>query len=295
MNVVVGVLLPLALVFIMFYLGLTLQADDFRRVVRRPRALAIGLAGQWLLLPLVGVAVARGAALEPTMAVGLLVLVACPGGVSAGLLTHLARGDVALSIALTALTSVAAMVSMPLVVDAALRVFAQGGLPVELPLGATVTRLFLLTTLPVAAGMALRAWRRDAVLRFEPIAGRIATGLFLVIVLATFWAQREVLFASLPSVGPACAVLNVVVLAAAWGMSGAVCLGARERIAVTIEFGLRNSALGIYVALELLREPALAVPSVVYALLMNVGVLLFVALMRCRGAAGDAACPRAAA
>jgi bile acid:Na+ symporter, BASS family len=294
MNVV-GVLLPLALVLIMFYLGLTLQLTDFRQVLRRPRALAVGLAGQLLLLPLAGYAVARGAALEPTMAVGLMVLAACPGGVSSGLLTHLARGDVALSIALTALTSVASMVSMPLVVDAALRLFAQGSLPVELPLGATVRRMFLLTTLPVAVGMALRAWRREAVVRLEPFAGRVATALFVLIVLATFWSQRDVLFAHLGSVGPACAALNALVLAASWGLARGAGLARRDRIAVATECGLQNSALGIYVTLELLRQPALSVPSVVYALLMNVGALLFVVLVRRRGAVGNGACPRAVA
>jgi len=103
---VLTLLLPMALALIMLFLGLTLCVEDFRRVLQRPRALVVGLAGQMLLVPLLGLLVAWSAGLDPVMAVGLMVLVACPGGVSSGLLTHLARGDVALSISLTAVESV---------------------------------------------------------------------------------------------------------------------------------------------------------------------------------------------
>ncbi|MCL4698925.1 MAG: bile acid:sodium symporter, partial [Burkholderiaceae bacterium] len=105
---IVGVALPLALAFIMFYLGLTLHAADFRRVLARPRALAVGLAGQLVLVPLLALTLALAGRLDPALAIGLMVLAACPGGVSSGLLTHLARGDVALSIALTAVSSIVA-------------------------------------------------------------------------------------------------------------------------------------------------------------------------------------------
>lgn len=283
-QAVVGVALPLALAFIMFYLGLTLRVADFRAVLRRPRALAVGLVGQLALLPVAGVLVARAAGLDPTMAVGLMVLAACPGGVSSGLLTHLARGEVALSIALTALSSVVAMASLPLVLDLALRGFAASSLQVELPLGDTVRRIFLLTTVPVVVGMLARARAPRMVQHVEPAAGRLATALFVAIVLATFWTQREVLFEHLPTVGPACVALNAGVLVLAWFGGGAAGLERRDRIAVATECGLQNSALGIYVTVELMRTPAMSVPSVVYALLMNVGALAFVVLMRARWA-----------
>lgn len=279
-QAIVGIALPLALAFIMFYLGLTLRAADFAQVLRRPRAFATGLVGQVVMVPLAGALVAHVAGLDATMAVGLMVLAACPGGVSSGLLTHLARGDVALSIALTAVSSVLAMASLPLVLDLSLRAFAAGALTIELPLATTVARIFVLTTLPVLAGMVLRAKAPRAVQRFEPAAGRIATALFVAIVLATFWSQRELLLQHLPTLGPACMALNVIILAAAWFATRRSTLTRRERIAVATECGLQNSALGIYVTVELLRTPALAVPSVVYALLMNVGALAFVALMR---------------
>lgn len=281
MNVpVLTLLLPMALALIMLFLGLTLCVEDFRRVLQRPRALVVGLAGQMLLVPLLGLLVAWSAGLDPVMAVGLMVLVACPGGVSSGLLTHLARGDVALSISLTAVTSIAAVLTLPLVVDASTRLFMASGLGIEFPLAGMVRSIFLLTTVPVLTGMALRAWQPQKVMRIEPVAGRIATALFVLIVLATFWDQRQVLLNQLPVIGPACLLLNGLILSGAWLLGRKAGLDRRDRIAVATECGLQNSALGIYVCVQLLHSSAMSVPSVVYALLMNAGALVFVFLMR---------------
>ena len=272
--------LPLALAFIMLYLGSTLCVDDFRRVLNRPRALLAGLIGQLVLVPLLGFGVAWSLQLDPVMAVGLMVLAACPGGVSSGLLTHLARGDVALSISLTAVTSVAAVLTLPLVVDTAMRVFMANEMGIAFPLGRMVRSIFLLTTVPVLTGMALRAWQPGRVAAIEKLAGRIATTLFVLIVLSTFWDQRQLLLDALPRVGPASLLLNGLILSGAWMLSRQFKLTPRDRIAVVTECGLQNSALGIYVCVQLLHSPAMSVPSVVYALLMNGGALIFVLLMR---------------
>ena len=277
---VLTLLLPLALAFIMLYLGITLRLADFQKVLQRPRALVAGLAGQLLLVPLLGFGLAWSLHLDPVMAVGLMVLAACPGGVSSGLLTHLARGDVALSISLTAVTSVAAVLTLPLVVEASMQFFMASGLGIEFPLVDMVRKIFLMTTLPVLLGMALRAWQPLRVARIEPVAGRVATALFLAIILTTFWDQRNVLLNHLPSIGPASLLLNVLILAGAWLLSRQLGLLPRDRIAVVTECGLQNSALGIYVCVQLLHSPAMSVPSVVYALLMNGGALVFVVLMR---------------
>lgn len=278
-------LLPLALAFIMFYLGLTLRVNDFRQVLQRPRALLAGLAGQLLMVPLLGWLVAWTSGLDPVMAVGLMVLAACPGGVSSGLLTHLARGDVALSISLTAITSIAAVLTLPLVVDISMRFFMVSGLGIKFPLMGMVRSIFLLTTVPVLLGMLLRVWQPRRVARIEPVLGRIATLLFVLIVLSTFWDQRQVLLDHLPTIGPASILLNLLVLLGAWLLGRQTGLTRRDRISVVTECGLQNSALGIYVCLELLHSPTMSVPSVVYALLMNAGALAFVFLMRRQAAA----------
>jgi BASS family bile acid:Na+ symporter len=277
---VVQTLLPLALAFIMFYLGLTLVVKDFRQVARRPKALALGLVAQVLLVPLAGFAVAVWSGLSPVMAVGLMVLAACPSGVSSGLLTHLARGDTALAISLTAVTSLAAVLTLPLVVGASFQFFMASHLAVQLPVMNMVKGIFVLTTLPVLLGMALR-WRfANAVIRWEPLIGKVTTTLFVLIVLNTFWDQRQVLLDNLPLLGPAVLVLNLLILGGAYLLSQVSGLNRPDRIAVITECGLKNSALGIVVCLQWLQQPAMSAPSVVYALSMNVFALTFVVLMR---------------
>jgi BASS family bile acid:Na+ symporter len=272
--------LPLGLAFIMLYLGLTLRVQDFQSVLKRPRALVAGLVGQLLMVPLLGLGVAWLLHLDPVMAVGLMVLAACPGGVSSGLLTHLARGDVALSISLTAVTSIAAVLTLPLVVEGSMQLFMTSAAGIEFPLGGMVRSIFLLTTVPVLTGMALRAWKPVRVLRMEPIAARIATAIFMLVVFLTFWDQRQVLLDNFASIGPACLLLNVLILAGAWILGQQMGLMRRDRISVATECGLQNSALGIFVCLQLLQSPAMSVPSVVYALTMNGGALAFALLMR---------------
>ncbi len=277
---VVQTLLPMALAFIMFYLGLTLVLADFRRVAQRPKALAVGLLGQVLFVPLAGFAVVQLSGLNPVMAVGLMVLAACPSGVSSGLLTHLARGDTALAISLTAITSLASVLTLPLVVGAAYQYLMASQLAVQLPVAAMVKGIFVLTTLPVLLGMVLR-WRfAPTVMRVEASVGKVTTALFVLIVLNTFWDQRQVLLDNLPILGPTVVVLNVLILGGAYTLSRVTGLTQRDRIAVITECGLKNSALGIVVSLQWLHQPAMSAPSVVYALSMNAFALTFVVLMR---------------
>ncbi|WP_310451922.1 bile acid:sodium symporter family protein [Sulfuritalea sp.] len=277
---VIDKLLPLALAFIMFSLGLTLVLADFKRVFTRPKAMVVGLLGQLLVVPMSAFAVALAWGLAPEMAVGLMILAACPGGVSSGLLTHLARGDTALSISLTAVTSVAAVVTIPLVVDLAMRQFMQSGVGVDFPLLQMVRGVFLLTSVPVVLGMSLKAWRPALALRLERPTGRLATVLFILIVLATFVSQRQVLLDNLGSIGPAAMLLNLLVISAGLAMAAASGLRRRDRIAVATECGLQNAGLGIFIAAGIMQSPTMTVPSVVYALLMNFGAIGFVILMR---------------
>ena len=285
---VVELFLPLALGFIMFALGLTLVVDDFRRLLTRPKAVLAGLVGQVLVVPAAAWGIALAWGLPAEMAVGLMILAACPGGVSSGLLTHLARGDTALSITLTAITSVAAVATVPFIVDLSLRHFMNSGAGIEFPLASMVRGVFLLTTVPVVLGMGLRAWRPAFAMRVEVAAGRIATVLFVLIVLATFFSQRQVLAENLGSLGPAAVLLNLLVIGAGFGLAAGAGLERRDCIAVATESGLQNAGLGIFIASALLQSPAMTVPSVVYALVMNFGAIAFVALMRHRasGAGG---------
>jgi len=166
------------------------------------------------------------------------------------------------------------------VVGFTLQSFAFTSTSIDLPVGRMVRSVFLLTTVPVVLGMGLRHLRPQWAARIEQPAGRLATILFVLIVIATFFGQREVLLANLPQIGPAILALNILIMAAGFGLVRVAQLTQRDAIAVAMECGLQNAALGIFVAAGLLQRPDLAVPSVVYALLMNVGAIAFVFLMR---------------
>jgi bile acid:Na+ symporter, BASS family len=288
---IVGTLLPLGLAFIMFAVGVTLVPADFTRFLREPRAVIAGLIGQLVLLPLCAWILATAWRLPPEMAVGLVLLGLCPGGASSALITHLARGAAALSVTLTAITSVVALASMPLLLQFALRHFLGDQGEIELSITRLVRSVFLITTVPVAAGMLLRAWRPAVMDRLQGTLGRIATTLFVLIVIATFVNQRDAIVANLWSVGPAAASLNVVVMAAGIVLGFLFRLDRRDAIAIASECGLQNAALGIFVATSVLGAASLAVPSVVYALLMNVGAVGLIYVAR-RWLATDARRPR---
>ena len=260
------VLLPLGLAFIMFVLGLGLQRADFARVLARPRAIVAGLVAQLVLLPVSAAMIAWAAGLGPVPALGLMLLAACPGGVTAGMVTHLARGDTALSVSLTALTSAAAFLTVPLVVWLASAAFVGDALTVRLPVGQTVGTLLLVTLLPLCAGMGLRArlsplWRKHL--------SRAATAVFVLIVVHTFVVHRDAIVVHLGALGPATLVLNLVTMATGALIGALVRLDAPGKVALAMECGIQNSALGITLAVSVLGQPALAAPSVIYALVMN--------------------------
>lgn len=292
----IDVLLPAALAFIMFSVGLALRADDFHQVFQAPRALVIGLCGQLVVVPLAALAVVFLFELPPALGMGLMILAACPGGASSGFLTHVARGNAALSLTLTVISSLAALVTFPLLVKLVLAwlgegVFGAGGsadggggvIPLtELPVGRLIGSVLVVTTLPILAGMALRHKAPGLTARAEPMIGRVATLFFAAIVVATFVSHQHTILANLLSIGPATMVLNFAVMGAAYALVMWAGAGGRDAVAVAMECGLQNAGLAIFVAIVLLRQPELAVAAVVYALTMNFGALGLVFIARRR-------------
>lgn len=265
----VRMLLPLGLAFIMFSLGLGLQVADFRRVLRRPGVIAIGLLAQMLLLPLTAALIAVLLDLPGEWAVGLMILAACPGGVTAGIVTRLALGETALSISLTVLTSLLAFVSVPLVVGAGMAWFGTGSTPVRLPLAQTAGGLLLVTLLPVALGL-WSSERQIFAAHTQHLIHRGATWVFVAIVLFTFVDQWAAISDHFAQVGLASLLLNIFAMTSGALLAGVLGLTSASRVALAMECGIQNSALGITLAVTVLAAPQLAVPSVIYALLMNV-------------------------
>lgn len=274
------VLIPAGLAVIMFAMGLTLTLGDFRLVLLRPRAMAVGLLCKMVVLPLLAFALVAIFRPRPEFAVGLIILAACPGGITANLLTHLAGGATALAVSLTAFTSVVDTVTVPFVVNLALQVFAGQSETVSLSLGRVSLGVFAVATLPLLLGMALNARKPVLAARLERVARPVATALFALIVVGAFASQWRVMWANAAEVLPPALLLNAgcMTVAVLLGRMGG--LQRRETIAVVLETGLQNGALGIFVAATLLGSQAMMVPSIVYALVMNVTAIAFILVVR---------------
>lgn len=275
MSPVISTLLPAGLAFIMFALGLKLSIVDFRRVFTYPVAVGLGLLAQTLLLPLTAFGITVLFDLEPETAVGLMILAACPGGVTAAMITDLSRGDTCLSITLTACTSLLSFVTVPIIVGLSLAHFLGAAAPVDYPMGQAIGSLFLITLVPVAAGVLFNHYRWLLPAAAKMIGG-LATAVFLAIVFVTFFTEWPSITAHFTTVGPAILVLNVATMATGALLGVAGRLPTAGRIALAVECGIQNSALGITVAVSLLSVSGLAVPSVIYAFLMNITALALV-------------------
>lgn len=269
--------LPLALAVIMAGMGLSLRPADFRQVAVRPLALVWGTLLQLVLLPACAFALALLLGLPPLIAVGLVVLAACPGGTTSNLVTYLARGDLALSIALTVLASGITIVSLPIMANMALSVFAGAEEAVELPMARTVLMLAAITVVPVCAGMLIKARWPLAAAAAERVVGLFGALVLAALIVAIAWQLWDRLPSLLAQAGPACIALNLVGIAAGLMAARVPGLPRAQALTLAVELGIKNGTLGLLVAMTLFESSEMAVPSAVYGLLMyGSGIALIV-------------------
>lgn len=277
-----AILLPLGLGFIMFSIGLGLTIADFTRVVRQPLALGAGLVNQMVLLPLLAAGLVLLYSGPPLFALGLMALAACPGGITSNLLTVLGGGRAALSVSMTALSSLFGIVTIPLILGLSQGLLLGESTPVHLPIPRILVGVFGVTGLPIALGMGInRAWPGLAA-RIRPTARTLATAIFAAIVVAAFIGQREAMVTHFASIGPFVIALNLGTMALGMMTARLLGLDLPDAIAITLEAGLQNAALAIFIATSLLNLPAMVVPAILYALVMNVSAAGFIAWSRWR-------------
>ena len=261
-------ILPLSLIIIMFGMGLSLQWRDFTRVARFPKAVMVGLGGQMLLLPAVGFLIAAWLLETPALAVGLVLLAACPGGTTSNLIAHQARGDLALSVTLTAITSVLTIITIPFIVGMALTSFAETAVPVELPVLRMMLTLFVITLLPISVGMLVRRRWSELAQRLEPkisLFGAVFLGLLIIIIL---YEQGDTLVGQITSTGPATLLLNVSMMLLGFWMARGFGLNTEQSTSITVEVGIQNSTLAILIATSVLGDSRMAIPAAIYSLAM---------------------------
>ena len=272
-NIIIDYVLPLSLAYIMFSLGLGLKVSDFGLILSEPKAFAVGLGNQMVVLPIAGFGIASIFDLSGEMAVGLMILACCPGGVTSNILTKLAGGDTALSISYTAVVSVVSVITLPLIVGLSMDHFMGTASPnIEIfELGVT---MFLLTTVPVMIGMLIRRYSETAADGIEPLIGKIAAVLFIIIVIAAIASEFDTLIENIGTLGPAVVILNILMLGIGWKSATVLDLENNQATTVSIESGIQNATVGITVGGLVLAPEAgatlsvLSLPSGVYGVMM---------------------------
>jgi bile acid:Na+ symporter, BASS family len=277
-NLFTAVLLPLALAMIMLGMGLSLVPEDFKRITRYPKAVAVGTVCQILLLPLIGALITRVVPMQPELAVGLIVLAVCPGGPSSNIVTYLAKGDVALSVTLTAISSIITVFTIPLFTNLALQHFLGKSAAIALPIGSTMLQIFLITLLPTAIGMAIRYQFPNIARRLEKPMSRLATGLLALIIVLLLVREGSKLPGFLAQVGISVVLLNLLATMAGFLAGKLFRLPLTQQICIAIEVGIQNGTLAIAITAGLLNNSDMAVPAAIYSLLMYVtscGAILY--------------------
>jgi BASS family bile acid:Na+ symporter len=279
--------LPLALAIIMFGLGLDLTVGDFKRVGRAPKAVAVALACQILLLPAICFGLVVLFDLPPLLGIGMMLLAASPGGTTANLYSHLFRGDVALNITLTAINSVISVVTLPIITSLAIRYYDRGD-EVQLPL-IEVVKVFALVLVPVLIGMAVRRRSPGFASRMDkPV--RIASAVILaVLVLAILLGELDNVADYFAAVGAVAGLFCAASLVVGYVVPKALGITEAQAIASSMEIGVHNATLAIFVAVEVLDSVEISVPAAVYSIFMFVLAALWGVFVSRRVAAAEAA------
>jgi BASS family bile acid:Na+ symporter len=279
-DIVSSLLLPAALAFIMFSLGLGLTPADFARIAKQPRALLVGVLCHFVLLPLACFFMLQAAGIGGAFAVGFMILAACPTGTTSNLLTYIARGDVALALSFTAVASVLTIFTLPLIVSFALEYFAGSAQAVQAPVGAMMKQMVLMLGLPVAIGMTLRHLKPALGQRIEGTCTKIASVLFILIVAAAVAKNWALLRDHFSTLAPFALALNVTMLACGFGVAWLARLSRRQSVTLGIETAIQNGTLAMVIGSSVLKQDAFALPGALYGVLMYVSGLAFAYGMR---------------
>lgn len=280
MNIVTDVILPLALAFIMFVLGLGLTGADFLRVIKQPRDFFVGALSQVILLPVIAFILVKIWPIAPELAIGVMIIAAAPGGVTSNLLTSFAKGDVALSISLTAIISLLCVITIPFIVLTSVELLGGSNITQDISLFSMSRDMFLIVTLPAILGMLLRKFSSSVALKLEPISKKASIILFVLVLLGAIAAERENVISYFAQAGLITLILNVVMMVVAYYVAQFLASGTKQKKCITIECGLQNGTLAIFIATSIFGGGLYVIPAATYSLIMFATSLIFVYLVR---------------
>ncbi len=279
MEVVIKIA-PIALALIMLALGLGLTGQDFLRVAKQPKDFLVGLICQLILLPIIAFLLLKIFNLPLEIALGVMIIAAAPGGVTSNVLTKFANGDVALSISLTAIISLISIISVPFIVFKSAELLEVEGISKEISMIGISMKMFLVVTLPVLIGMLIRKFATNFVMSKSQLIERISVLLF-VIVFAAIWVEEwENIMGYIKQAGLITLVLNIVMMFIGYYVAKLLASGASQRKSISLECGLQNGTLAVFVASQLFNDIEYLIPTATYAIVMFITSIFYVFIVR---------------
>jgi len=271
---------PIALALIMLGLGLGLTGKDFLRVIQNPRDFFVGLICQLILLPIVAYILISIFNTSVEIALGVMIIAAAPGGVTSNVLTKFARGDVALSISLTAIISLVSIISVPFIIFTSADLLGITNISSEITMTGIAFKMALVVTIPVLIGMIIRKFAENFVNSNISLIEKITSGLFVIVFLSIFIEERENIFSYLAQAGTIILILNVSMMILAYYIAKTFATGLEQRKCIALEVGLQNGTLAVFVATSIFDDAVYLVPTAAYALLMYITGFIFIYFLR---------------
>ena len=270
---------PLCLAIIMFSLGLGLTINDFLRVIKYPKNFLVGFICQVILLPIIAFILINLITLTPEIALGVMIIAAAPGGVTSNVLTKFANGDVALSVSLTAIVSLISIATVPFIVFYSAN-FLEIEILKEITMNSIAIKMFFVVTAPVLLGMIIRKLKQDLVMAYESLFQKISIILFLIVFAAIWVEEWGEIMSYIKTAGLISIILNITMIIIGFYVAKFLVSGIAQRKSISLECGLQNGTLAVYVATQLFDQKVYLFPTAAYALIMFVTSIFFVLLVR---------------
>ena len=271
---------PIALALIMLGLGLGLTTNDFTRVLKTPKDFLVGLISQLIILPIVAFILIKFLGTSPEIALGVMIIAAAPGGITSNILTKFANGDVALSISLTAIISIISIISVPLIVFTSAEILGISFVSENINITGTALKMALVVAVPVLIGMIIRKFADNYISSRTSIINKITGILFIIVFIAIWIEERENIFNYLSQAGLVVLNLNIVMMAIAYFLAKTFASGIQQVKCISLECGLQNGTLAVFVASEISNEVMYLIPTAAYALIMYITGFLFIWYLR---------------
>ncbi|MFL2892005.1 MAG: bile acid:sodium symporter family protein [Candidatus Pelagibacter sp.] len=277
---VVTKIAPIALALIMLTLGLGLTTSDFTRVIKQPKDFLVGLFCQVILLPIIAFFLIKILNVQPALALGVMIIAAAPGGVTSNILTKFANGDVALSVSLTAIISLLSILTVPLIVIKSADLLDINYLSKEISMSGISIKMFLVVTLPVIIGMLIRKFAENLIIKRTALIEKVSLVLFMLVFISIWLEEWDNIIMYISKAGTITLILNVIMMVIGFYVAKIFASGIEQRKCISLECGLQNGTLAVFVSTQLFDDIVYLIPTASYALIMFVTSIMFVFILR---------------